>query len=140
YIINNDHWAVAEGKYNDLPLMIRFRDKLMPHLGISNYPKLIQVYWNYSVHESGMPSKVDSAAMEIFENRLVDSLETDMSGVLSSAITTNGYREWVFYCKSTDVFAEKLHNIPQEMEPYPIEIEAVHDPKWDYYFNEVRPK
>ena len=139
-IVKNDQWSIAEGTHNDLPLMIRFRNKLSPDSGVSNHPQLIRIFWNYSPHESGMPSADDSQSMEIFENRLVDALETDLSGVLAAAITTNGYREWVWYCLSTDVFAERLHNMPQETDPYPIEIEAENDPKWGYYFNQVRPE
>ncbi|TMN86517.1 hypothetical protein CWB72_19675 [Pseudoalteromonas phenolica] len=139
-IINSDQWAVAEGTHNDLPLMIRFRNKLSKDSSISNHPQLIRIYWDYSPHESGMPSTDDSQSMEVFENRLVDALETDLSGVLAAAITTNGYREWVWYCVSTEVFAESLHNMPQETEPYPIEIEAESDPEWDYFFSQVRPE
>ena len=139
-IIKSDQWAVAEGTHNDLPLMIRFRNKLSPGSSISNHPQLIRIYWDYTPHESGMPSTNDSQSMEVFENRLVDALETDLSGVLAAAITTNGYREWVWYCLSTDVFAERLHNMPQETEPYPIEIETENDPEWAYFFNTVRPE
>jgi len=71
--------------------------------------------------------------MEVFENRLVGALESDLSGLLANVITTNGYREWVLYTKSVDVFSERLHNMPQEKEPYPIQIEADHDPGWTYY-------
>ncbi len=138
-IIKNDQWAVAEGTHNDLPLMIRFRNKLSFGRSTSNHPQLIRIYWDYTSHESGMPSTDDSQSMEVFENRLVEALETDLSGVLAAAITTNGYREWVWYCQSTEIFAEKLHNMPQEADPYPIEIEAESDPEWDYFFNQVRP-
>jgi hypothetical protein len=139
-LIENDQWAVAEGTHNDLPLMIRFRDKFVQGVNISNHPQLIQIFWEYSEHESGMPSTEDSQSMEVFENRLVEALEGDLTGVLSAVITTNGVREWVYYCKSTDSFAKKLHNMPQESEPYPIGIEAGNDPDWEYFFNQVRPE
>ena len=87
-----------------------------------------------------MPDSEDSASMEVFENRLVESLEADMSGILTSVITTNGYREWVFYSKSVESFSEKLHNMPQQKEPYPIDIQADSDPGWNYFFNSVRPE
>ncbi len=139
-VIKNDEWAVAEGVHNDLPLMIRFRNKLVPNVNVSALPRLIQIYWNYSEHESGMPSEAESQSMEVFENRLVEALESDISGILAAAITTNGYREWVYYTQSTDIFAKKLHNMHQEIDPYPIEIEADSDPEWNYFFNQVRPE
>lgn len=109
-------------------------------LDISNHPQLIQIYWNYSKHDSGMPSSVDSQHMEIFENRLVDALENDLTGILVAVITTGGVREWVYYTKSLDAFAERLHNMPQESAPYPIEIDTDNDPEWEYFFNQVRPE
>ncbi len=139
-IIENDEWAGAEGTHKGLPLLIRFRPKLSPALELSAYPQLIQVYWGYTEHPSGMPSPEDSERMEVFEDRLVGALESDLSGLLASVITTNGYREWVLYTKSVDVFSERLHNMPQEEEPYPIQIEADHDPGWTYFFENVRPE
>jgi len=139
-IIDNDQWAVSEGTHNDLPLMVRFRNKLEPEINISNHPQLMQIYWNYSEHNSGMPSKKDSGEMETFENRLVNALENDLTGILTAVITTNGFREWVYYTTSIDAFAEKLHNMPQENEPYPIEIETDNDSGWEYFFNHVRPQ
>ncbi len=138
HIIKNDQWAVAEEMHNDLLLIIRFRNELTPDSGIFNHSQLIRIYWDYTQHESGMPSTDESQSMEVFENRLVDALEADLSGVLSAVITTDGYREWVWYCLSTEVFAERLHNMPQEADPYPIEIETEKDPKWSYFFNQVR--
>lgn len=120
--------------------MIRFRNELAPDSGISKHPQLIRIYWDYTQHESGMPSTDDSQSMEVLENRLVGALEADLSGVLAAAITTNGYREWVWYCVSIEVFAEKLHNMPQETDPYPIQIEAENGPVWGYFFNQVRPE
>jgi len=70
-IIENDEWWGAEGTHKGLPLLIRFRPKLSPALELSAYPQLIQVYWGYSEHPSGMPSPEDSERMEVFENRLV---------------------------------------------------------------------
>lgn len=140
YLIKNNPWAVAEGTHNNLPLMIRFRSNLTSELDISNHPQLIQIYWNYSKHDSGMPSSVDSQHMEIFENRLVDALENDLTGILVAVITTGGVREWVYYTKSLDAFAERLHNMPQESAPYPIEIDTDNDPEWEYFFNQVRPE
>ena len=139
-IIKNDQWAVAEGTHKKLSLIIRFRNKLTTQLNLSQHPQLIQIYWGFGEHPSGMPSDKDSKEMEIFENRLVEALESDLTGILTSVITTNGYREWVYYTTSIEEFGDKLHNMPQEKEPYPIEIEADNDPNWDYFFNSVHPE
>ncbi len=139
-IVSEDQWAVAEGIHNDLPLMIRFRNKLVSGINVSKHPRVIKIYWEYAEHQSGMPSKRDSELMEKFENRMVDALESDLAGVLTAVITTNGSREWVYYVKSVDEFGSRLHNMPQEKEPYPIQIETEVDSGWGYFFDQVRPE
>ena len=138
-IIKNDEWTVAEGTHKNLPLIIRYRNELNSQLNLSNHPQLIQVYWEYADHSSGMPNDIDTKKMEVFENRLIEALESDLSGILTSVITTNGYREWVYYTTSVEAFSDKLHHMPQEKDPYPIEIETESDPKWNYYFKRVNP-
>jgi hypothetical protein len=87
-----------------------------------------------------MPSLGESREMEIFENRLVDAIESDLSGVLAGVVTTNGYRIWVIYVMDIDVFSERLHYMPQEDSPYPIRVETFSDSDWDFFFDNVRSK
>ena len=140
-VITGDIWELAEGVHNEIPLVIRFRSELTKNSNISNHPQLIKIYWKYSSLKSitGMPSESDNKQMEIFENRLVKVLESDLSGILTSVVTTNGTREWVIYTKSKDLFSEKLHEMPQEIKPYPISIETEKDLNWGYFFNRVKP-
>ncbi len=138
-IISRDKWAGAEGTHNELPLIIRFRHEVSKDSNLKDLPHLIQIFWDFEDDPSGMPNNEESDAMRIFEDRLVDALEPDLTGILTATITTNRYREWVYYVKSVDSFAEGLHAMPQEKEPYPIEIKTKEDPSWEYFFNNVRP-
>lgn len=139
-VIENDAWAGAEGVNNGLPVIIRFRNKIEQGRHTNEHPQLLQVYWEFDKHSNGMPSRDVMQEMTIFEDRISEALEKDLSGVLVAAITTNGYREWVFYAKSLDSFAEQLHNMPQNSEPYPIKIETMIDTEWKYFFDSVRPE
>ena len=139
-IIKRDQWAGAEGTHNELPLIIRFRNKVSKDCNLKPLPQLIQIFWDFEDSRSGMPSNEESNAMRVFEDRLVEALEPDLVGILIAAITTNGYREWVYYVKSVEDFSERLHAMPQEGDPYPIDIQTKEDPNWDYFFNNVRPE
>ena len=139
-IISRDKWAGAEGTHNERPLIIRFRNEVSKDCDLKELPHLMRVFWTFEDSPSGMPSREENEAMRIFEDRLIDALEKDLAGMLIAAITTNGYREWVYYAKSVETFAERLHVMPQEENPYPIEIQTREDPKWDYFFNNVRPE
>ncbi|MDJ0809365.1 MAG: DUF695 domain-containing protein [Desulfobacterales bacterium] len=139
-IIARDKWAGAEGTHNELPLIIRFRNEVSRDCDLEELPQLIRIFWTFEDSPSGMPSSAESDAMRIFEDRLIDALEPDLSGMLIAAITTNGYREWVYYVRSVEAFSEKLHTMPQEEDPYPIEIQTRNDPEWGYFFNNVKPE
>jgi len=136
-LVKNGPWAISEGTHNNLPLMIRFRNNLSRQADISKHPQLIQIYWDLEKSPSGMPSPIESEQMELFENRLEKALEKDLAGALVGVVTTNGYREWVYYVKSVEEFSERLHYMPQEKEPYPIEIQTEKDQSWDYFFNNI---
>ena len=138
-ILKRDAWAGAEGTHNGLPLIIRFRPEFSQDSNLQVFPQLLQVYWEFGHAPSGMPSQEESEAMQVFEDRLVNSLESVPEGALTAVVTTNGYREWVLYAKSVESFSEHLHHMPQESDPYPIEIETDFDPNWDYFFQNIRP-
>lgn len=138
-IVTRDKWAGARGTHNERPLIIRFRNEVSKNCDCKELPHLIQIYWTFEDSPSGMPSSEENEAMRIFEDRLIDALESDLTGILIAAVTTNGYREWVYYVRSVETFAERLHAMPQEEDPYPIEIQTRKDPGWDYFFDHVQP-
>jgi len=71
--------------------------------------------------------------LDPFENALVEAVEPDRHGVLSVVLTTAAKREFVFHTSDVPGFIERLTNMPQRAEPYPIEIHHNHDPRWDYF-------
>lgn len=135
--IGCDNWSLAEGQYEESVLVIRFRDCDLSSLRSKKFPKRFQVTWVYEHNGSGMPSSKLSQEMAVFENRLVEALEESSQGVLAAVITTDGYRQWVYYSVNIKVFGGALTNIPQEEEPYPINIEASDDVNWEYFKNEI---
>jgi hypothetical protein len=48
-------------------------------------------------NENGMPLDTSvTTNMEEFENEIVATLESDLSGLLVAALTIDGYRHWFF--------------------------------------------
>ena len=137
-IINNDDgWVIEEEVRNDELMVTRFRYELTTKLDKKKYSNLIRVFWNYSEHSTGLPSPKDVQLMNVFENRLAKALEHDVSGILVAVLTSKGRREWVYYTTSIEVFSDRLHRIPQEVDRYPINIHAYRDEDWKYFFGEV---
>jgi len=136
-IVAKDIWSVANGNHDGKPLVIRFRQDFRLKPDVHAFPKRIKVNWSYRGGESGMPDSVTSEAMGVFEDRLVSAVETDLSAVLVAVITNNNSRVWVYYTSSVPTFSKRLHEIPQEESPYPIDIEAETDPDWRFVFDNI---
>lgn len=79
-----------------------------------------------------MPDDSDSTAMAVFENRLCDAWENDGLAFLAAVLTFDVARQWVFYTDNVAECDERLAAIPQEADPYPIELATEEDPAWAY--------
>ncbi len=126
-------WTVIQAR-NDAGLVVVFRHRKFP-AGFSKatFPHRLNVFWNSRAStESGLPDEADSKAMGTFEDRLVEATEPDEQSVLSLVVTGKNQREWVFHTKSTDEFLRRLTVMPQEQDPYPIEIRHTSDSEWEY--------
>ena len=131
--VKRDLWSMAEGEHNDRPLMIRFRSELRTVDDVSGFPELLLVNWKYESDSHGMPSDAAVDAIDDFEDLLLAALEPDYHTVLACVITNNGERQWVFYSSGIDVAATRINAMPQQSEPYPIELLTDDDAEWAYF-------
>jgi len=83
--------------------------------------------------ENGFPSSDEAACLETFENRLIAAVEKDESAWLVAVVTGRSEREFVFYLQQPKLFLQRLTDMPQESERYPLEIHSQDDPGWSYY-------
>jgi hypothetical protein len=84
-----------------------------------------------------MPDEPTSAAMVSFERRLANAWEDDCLAVLTAVLTFDGARQWVYYTKDVPECGRRLNSMPQEPEPYPIELTAEQDPDWSYLRDQI---
>jgi hypothetical protein len=84
-----------------------------------------------------MPSTTDSVDMGQFEDRLCEVLEADAQAFLAAVFTFDGARQWVFYTADIEECRRRLEAMPQNAEPYPIEIDAFDDPTWQYLRTQI---
>ena len=83
--------------------------------------------------ENGQPTKDELDALHSFENRLIAEVEKDKSAWLVAILTGRAEREFVFYLQEPQLFLQRLSDMPQEQERYPIEIHLEEDPNWSYF-------
>src|SRR2546422_5098574 len=132
-ILRKDNWTIAEGTHEGKPLMVRFRQEFRSVTDFHGYPLLLQITWPYaSTDKNGLPGDADTDAMERFEERILAAYERDCHAVLTAVITTNGTRQWIFYTSDIDTCGQRLAEMPQESEPYPVELTADEDPDWRF--------
>ena len=126
-------WAGAEAEYENHLLLITFREipKTFPR---SRYPERLNVFWKMSeADENGLPTEDEFNRIDLFEARLVPAVEDDQHSILVGVLTCNGDREYIFQTGDIPGFMERLTNMPQETERYPITIHKYDDPDWSYF-------
>jgi hypothetical protein len=84
-----------------------------------------------------MPDALASEAMGTFENRLCSAWERDALAFLAAVLTYDGARQWVFYTSDVAECGRRLHEMPQEIDPYPIELTTESDPQWQYLHEQI---
>lgn len=125
-------WSIAEGVANNAPIWIRFRH-FPEEFPRNSYPERLNIFWRMSkLDEGGAPTSEEMDRAATFENRLVTAVEPDRFAVLSLVLTGGGEREYVFHALDANGFVQRLIDIPQEEDRYPITIYHYHDPDWAY--------
>ena len=89
--------------------------------------------------ENGLLTEQEFPAIEVFEDRLLQAVEHDRHSILVCVITSNGQREYIFYTGDVEGFRDRLTDMPQEEERYPIEIHRYDDQGW-CHFESLIPK
>ena len=125
-------WTVAEEMHDNKPVIIRFRN-LNQTFPRNSYPQRLNIFWTFSMPtELGLPSPDDSSKAQLFEDRLIEAVETEGHAILSMVLTGKGQREFVFHAFNVNEFLQRLTQMLQEKERYPIEINFAEDVEWDY--------
>ena len=137
-VLTADTWALAKASAEAGPLVLRYRTPILGPDGVEGYNRVLRILWPYEAEHSGaMPSTNDSADMEQFEDRLCDVLEIDAHAFLAAVLTFDGARQWVFYTSDIGECGRRLEGMPQNAEPYPIQIDAFDDPTWQYLRTQI---
>jgi hypothetical protein len=132
-MIEGDMASFAEVATDDAVALIRYRLPILGGVEVPGYSWRLAVLWPYAEPESGaLPTRQANEAMDVFEDRIFEAFGHDNHAVWVAVLTFDGARQWVFYTNDVAECGRRLAAMPQEDEPYPIEMEADEDPTWDY--------
>ncbi len=130
-------WTVAKNSTENYEFEIRIRH-FNNNLITSKYNQRLNIFWNMEeCFDDGFPSELELEKLHNFETRLADAVEFDEFSIMSMALTGNKTREFVFHTPDPQEFIKRLSEMPQEENPYPIEIQCNEDAEWSYYYNEL---
>ena len=130
-------WTIAKGATDEYEFEIRFR-QFENDLPTQEYSQRLNIFWSMDeFFENGFPNEAELEKLHVFENRLIEAVEDDEFSIMSMVLTGNGCREFVFHTPNPQEFINRLTNMPQESDAYPIEINCNEDPNWVYYYDEV---
>jgi Family of unknown function (DUF695) len=129
-----ENWSIAEGFYDDFPIIIRYRVNLDSPEIVNCLPHLITIRWSLKTPTSEMlPGSSEKEELDEFEDNLLEVLSINDHSLLSIVITNSGFRSWYIYINDLDMFSEALSALPQKKEKYPIEILLDRNDNWSFY-------
>jgi hypothetical protein len=137
-LIQSDTWSLISGTAGNMPFVLRYRTPVLRPDQVGEFSKLLRCVWVYGPTAGGeLPSSEMEMQMQTFEGRLCVAWEASGAAVLTAVLTMDGAKQWVFYSRNVSVCGELLNSMPQEQDPYPIELDAESDPEWAYLRNQV---
>ena len=137
-LLTADVWAVSEIQAPAGAGVVRYRTPVLGPSQTEGYPRCLRIVWGYADEGSGaLPDSGTANALQTFEDRLVGALEGDALAVLAAVLTFDGARQWVLYTPDVPACGARIEAMPQEREPYPIELDAFTDLGWNYLRDEV---
>ncbi len=133
-LLDQNDWLLVSRTTDAGPGFLRFRRPILKAGEGGSHPILIQVLWAYADEgAAALPDDDVAQEMAVFENRLCAAWEeTDSLAVLAAVLTLDGARQWIFYTHDVEICGARLNEMPQEQDPYPIEITAANDPDWTF--------
>src|SRR6185369_1810783 len=137
-VLRNGLWTLLEGEVGTGPFLLRFRTPVLAPPATTGFGHVLKIVWPYADENTGaMPSAEDSQRMAEFENRFCEVVEHDATAILTAVLTFDGERQWVVYSGDIPECGRRLNSMPQNAEPYPLELTTEHDPDWQYLRREI---
>ena len=132
-----DRWTMAD-VVGPTSGVLRYREPVLTSTQVAGYPQCLRILWGYEAEGSGaLPDPQAGVALEAFEDLLVNALEHDALAVLTAVVTLDGARQWVFYTDDARSCGGRISAMPQQKDPYPIELDTFSDPEWAYLRDQV---
>lgn len=130
----NKDGIIGEYYENDLPVIVKFVNRIPDESTQTKLPMLTVISWKYDGSQrNGMPIAGVNQKMMKLEEAIANSNSDDNNFKHAYSRTGNNLKELVYYSKSQEIFMQKLNNTLSNHERYPIEIEFYEDREWNEF-------
>lgn len=124
-------WTLYEtNDEGDGPKLWQIRESFPDHLDPSHYPVAVIVEWIYS--DDGLPDAETLSALHEFERHLGALDTASGNSYLVHIIRGAGVSELCYYVHDYALFIQDFNLALSGQSSYPIEIEFMDDPGWEY--------
>lgn len=124
-------WTQYETNDEDVgPKLWQIRDSFPANLDPAQYPVAVIIEWAYA--DDGLPDLETLSSLHAFQGCL-DSLNTNSgNSFLVHVIRGSGVSELCYYVRDYSQFIAEFNHSLSGQPHYPIEIEFINDPQWEY--------
>ncbi|MBN1367766.1 MAG: DUF695 domain-containing protein [Dehalococcoidales bacterium] len=127
-------WTVLKGQQQGHPMLVRRNDSAKELLGNLEYKYRFGVaVVLLKPNESGFPTTEEMKSLNLIEDELSNKFESKQMAILVLAITTNGMREFVFYCRNPQIIESSLNEIQAKFPSYNFQSYFQEDKDWKLY-------
>jgi hypothetical protein len=127
-------WSILPGKSEGNAMLTRKNDACEQFIGNSNFSLRCGIAFHI-LHpdENGFPDVMKEPELDQLEDVIFQEFESNVDAIIPVVITTSGFREYVLYSKSEDIFISKLSEIQKQFPQYQLTHFSIPDPKWKYF-------
>ena len=133
-IVLGDAWQVAEGQYEDLPMITSFNLAYKELTGQPEYRKQVGIAVPLrNPSPLGLPDQVELAQLVTIEKTIRPLLEKDNVSLFTGRITTKGMREFIFYTSDPEKVRASFPELQREVQTHQLQLMIQPDEKWTVY-------
>lgn len=130
----DNQWAVATGNNDGRPVLVRHNRACRCIRGHPDYPHQVGVAIPLNdPRADGFPTDAEDVALHAIEEALETRLTANGEAVMTTVITTNGMREFVFYTSNPDATRAKLEQLDCETAAHQVQHVIQYDPQWGIF-------
>ena len=131
---SDSQWSILQGEQNGKPMFIRRNESAKQLATHPDYFYRIGIAIPLlEPNEHGLPTHNEKKSLNIIEEKLIGSLESNQDSLQVLSITTNGMIEFVFYTRDPETIQSAITSISSDTPNYEFQYYIDEDKKWKLY-------